>query len=103
MRAASILHGTVQEPASHLPRVLNVRSALDYAIDRMDPQLLQRDFGLAAGDDLPAATDSLWEAETVSVTGDDDAVVRTHTFKYIHSPLIAHNGLPRIPPIHSDR
>ena len=55
MTAGAILYNIVLEPASHLPRVLNIKAALAYVSSRLSPEFLAQDFGDATGDDIAVA------------------------------------------------
>ena len=78
MKGASLILGVPQEPCSHEPKVLNIKSALSYVLKHVSAENLRPSFGLAAGDDLrregqegDEATDEEDEAEEDGLAGPD--------------------------------
>lgn len=58
MTSFAMLLNVVPEPSSHVPKVLNVRAAIDFAKRKMPANDYSGDFGDATGDDLDAQTDA---------------------------------------------
>jgi hypothetical protein len=66
MTQGAMLIGLVSEPASAVPRTLNIRAALAYAKQHMTQHELRRDFGDVTGDELQAeATADAADADQV--------------------------------------
>lgn len=70
MKASSLLLNTQQEPSSHTPKVLNVKSAFLFAKRYMAQHDMKPNFGHAAGDDLAYTDNDEGEASTDEVSLD---------------------------------
>ena len=100
MKGASLILGVPQEPSSHEPKVLNIKSALSYVLKHVDAEALRPNFGHAAGDDLGSSRD----AEADIGDGDskedveegdeeDDGLFGAQGFDQVCKPCLAYSEL----------